>query len=166
MTDKAKLMPSVFVAGEYKWHVQINAWTLKQVRELTGVEIGKWSGKDALNKMIELFGDPEKFVDVLYVLCMDQCKERNISDEQFGRSMTGDSIESAADAFYGAFANFCQSQGREILSTMMTKMKTFANRATTLAKTEVESLDVEKIFQTWKNSVTSSQESPELTQEG
>lgn len=158
-----KLKPRTFEAGGHRWVLELNAWTLKRVRTLAGVEINKWTGKDTIDRMIELFGDPILFVDVLYVLCEEQCKERGITDERFGRSMRADSIEQAAEAFWGAFADFCRSQGREAMLLILEKMKQFSDRATTLALTEVRKLDVETMVQslTSRLSATSSPASSE-----
>lgn len=93
------------------WVVSVTVADLKRVRQTLGVELGKLP----LGKLVETLSDPETFVDVLFVLVKGQADEKGITDEQFGRSLGGDSLEAAAKAFWRAWAFFCPSQTRRLL---------------------------------------------------
>jgi hypothetical protein len=45
-------------------------------------------------------------VDVIYLLCRDQCEQRKLSDEDFGRAMSGEAIDGACKALLEGLADF------------------------------------------------------------
>jgi hypothetical protein len=93
------------------WLVEVNAWQLKRVRQALGVELGKMS----IDQLAKLVTDPEPFVDVLFVLLKDQAEKLPLTDEEFGRGLGGDGLESAVVAFWRAWADFCPSQTRPLM---------------------------------------------------
>jgi hypothetical protein len=93
------------------WVVSVTVADLKRIRQLTGIELGKLP----VGKLVETLSDPETFVDVLFVLVKDQADRAGISDEQFGRSLGGDTLENASQVFWRAWADFCPSQTRRLL---------------------------------------------------
>lgn len=143
------------------WQVAIDVASLKQVRVLTGVEIGKLADKNFAG-LAELFADVERLVNVLYVLCREQADAAGVNDEAFGRGLGGDQFEKASDAFYEAFTDFCRSQSRTLLRELATKGKEFATKATEAALTELRALKVESLL-TSKESVGNSPASSALT---
>lgn len=70
------------------WPVAITVADLKRVRQLAGIELGKLT----LQGLAELVADPATFADVIYVLVKDQADRLGVSDEQFGRSLSGDGL--------------------------------------------------------------------------
>src|SRR5690606_18405993 len=72
------------------WTVAINVDAIKRVKSLLGVNL-----LDAVEgKLIEqLVSDPVMLCDVLYVLCKPEADAKQVSDEDFGRSMAGDAID-------------------------------------------------------------------------
>lgn len=93
------------------WPMTITVTDLKRVRQLTGIELGKLT----LQGLAELVADPATFADMLYVLVKDDADRIGVSDEQFGRSLSGDGLQSAALAFWRAWADFCPSQTRQVV---------------------------------------------------
>lgn len=87
------------------WTVAINVATVKRVRGLLGVDLlglidDKFAG------LAKLMGDACDLIDVLYVLCKDEADKMGVTDDQFGRAMSGDALEHAADAFLAEFTDF------------------------------------------------------------
>lgn len=87
-----------------QWRVAINVRSCKQVREEVGVDLfamcsgGDFAGFDR---------DPVAMVDVLYVLCRDQCIDQEVADTDFGQLFAGEVIAHAGDALMDAIADFC-----------------------------------------------------------
>jgi hypothetical protein len=98
-------MKSFSDAAGRAWEVTIHVAACKRVRGLTGVDL--YGLVDDGGKPLEaLMGDIVKFVDVLYALCQPQAEGRGLTDEDFGASLGGDSLEHAADAFAAELLDF------------------------------------------------------------
>lgn len=87
------------------WTLAIHVFAVKRTRALCGVDLyglvdEKFEG------LGRLLGDPVQFVDVLYSLCKDEADKLGITDEDFGRSLAGDSLERATDAFLAELTDF------------------------------------------------------------
>ena len=66
---------------------------------------------DLLNEQIHetlasLTDDIVKGVDVLYVLCSEQAEKNNVTDEQFGQSLSGDVLFDGINAMVEALIDF------------------------------------------------------------
>lgn len=70
--------------------------------------------------------DPVKLVDVLYIMCRQQCEQRQIDAEQFGRSIAGESYQNAADALLAAIADFFPPRKRSQLRSLWEKQAAIA----------------------------------------
>lgn len=88
-----------------EWVVSITVGSVKQVKAALGVDLLD-CGADALAR---LFGDVVRVVEVLYVLCAEQCRSRGVSEDAFAGSFCGESLEAAADAFALELADFFPS---------------------------------------------------------
>lgn len=93
------------------WMISVNVATVKRVRALCDVDLNSIVELDAQNqpntKLLEhLSTDPVLLVDVLYAICKPECDTKNVSDEEFGRSMAGDAIEQATDALLDEIIDF------------------------------------------------------------
>jgi len=101
------------------WTVTLNVWTVKKVRDLLQVDLldlggapstSPGSGETPGNGLLyRLIADPVLLVDVLYVVCQEQADEAGVTDEQFGRAMSGDAIDGATKAFLEELADFTPS---------------------------------------------------------
>lgn len=87
------------------WLVSISVQSIKMCRALVDVDLYSLVD-DKFQGLEKLFSDPVKFVDVLYVLCKPEADGRGLSDEDFGRSMGGDSLGKATDAFLEELTDF------------------------------------------------------------
>lgn len=117
------------------WTIAINVWAIKRVRGLAGVDLYSLvdgSNFEALGKLLQ---DPISLVDVLFVLCKEEADRLNVSDEDFGRAMAGDSLSRATDAFLAEYTDFFPDprvraglakvleKSRAILHLMMDRME-------------------------------------------
>lgn len=136
MSEKSKSMsPTAFVDTSGRtWVVTITVWHQKQVKASTGVDLFHLID-DQLKGLAELLNDPGSFVDVLWVLVREQGEKSAVTDEQFGRSLGGDSLESAQSAFVEALTNFFPSaRARENLRKILAVVR--ATTDATIAEIE------------------------------
>lgn len=102
-----------------EWELLVNVPTIRDVRKTCKVNLGDPTGRaiDAIAK------DPELLVDVLFVLCESQAKERDVSADDFGRALFGDEIDAATEALIEAHVNFSRGRTRLLLRKTMEKTK-------------------------------------------
>lgn len=87
------------------WVVAINVASAKRVRSLTGVDLYALVNDNfqALGKLVD---DAITLVDVLFCLSTDPHGRPPLDDEDFGRSLVGDAIGRATDAFLEDLVDF------------------------------------------------------------
>lgn len=167
MADESK--PRTFTDTKGRlWTIMISGYELKRVREMTGVRLADLDD-DGYQPLAALLKDTEKFIDVVYVLCLDDANERKVTDVEFGRSLAGDVLTEAAESFRRAFEDFCPSQRRKTLQSLAAKAKTLQEKAGDLVAETIENVDPERIIEELrqrlserKKSVANSPESAEL----
>lgn len=138
-----------------QWRVEINSWSIKAVKLATGVDLGKLLD-DKMRPYLDLVTDWSRIVDVIWVLVRDQDKT-GLTDEQFGCSLGGDTLEAAVAAFEEAFILFCPSHLRKILLAARTKGQVAMEKLTELEMKAIES----ELPQTSSTSASNSPELPE-----
>ena len=85
------------------WTLAVNVAAIKRVRAICDVDLNSIVELDAKNnptaKLLErLSTDPVLLVDVLYAVCKPEADSKNISDEEFGAAMAGDTVDHATSA--------------------------------------------------------------------
>ena len=126
------------------WHVTINVAAIKAVRALVAVDLLEIEGK----LLERLSSDPILLCDVLYALCKEQADARAVSDEDFGRSMAGNSIEQATAAFLEELVDFFPSRRRELLHKALTKLRGLETMVLSAAAARLDSGLIEKMMAT------------------
>ncbi|AMV29288.1 hypothetical protein VT84_33140 [Gemmata sp. SH-PL17] len=101
-----------------EWVVAIHVHAVEQVEARCDVRIGALL-RDQLAGLFELLEDPVKFVRVLWVLVEEQATKVALTPEQFGRSLGGDALEAAWQAFVGALADFSPSRLRSRIRALV-----------------------------------------------
>ena len=86
------------------WDVDINVLTIGRVRKALDINLLELVLPEST--LAEKLSDPVLIVNVLYVLCKDQADAASITDEQFGQSLTRDSIEDGWEAVLEGVVNF------------------------------------------------------------
>ena len=84
---------------------------------------------DLLKKALDY---PPMIGGIVYALCQPQCVEKNVSDEDFARSLDGDVLSSALDAILEETVGFFPQDRRKVLRRMLEKSQTFAQKAKAL----------------------------------
>lgn len=116
-----------------EWCLSLNGWQLKRLKEQIGFD-----ARDH-ESIFQAVGDPALLCDVLYVLCQEQADKDGVTDRQFGEALTGDAIDSAADAYMQESVDFFPQRQRPALKAMLTKIQEMQDRATTLAEEKMNS---------------------------
>lgn len=130
-----------------EWQVRINRVLAKQVLDrlnidLFGVDKSSFAMKLASGDVSLVFG---AMIDVLYVLCEDQCKALGISDEQFAASFGGDVFDDAQTALLTEWLDFFPKAQRAAMSRALEKAGLLKARIIEKATAEIEGLEVEAI---------------------
>lgn len=90
-----------------EWAIRIDVGALIDVRERTELDLPQlMRSEDVLTEFI--FGDAEKPVKALWVLCEEQAKERELTERKFYRLFDSQTLEAATEALLKSVANFCQ----------------------------------------------------------
>lgn len=117
------------------WILNINVGTIKRVKALCGGlnllniiafdEDKKNVDTDVLAKLSE---DPILLVDVLYAVCKPDADAKNISDEDFGAALSGDSIEYASRQLLDAIVDFFPEAKRRACQKILAAANRFADQ--------------------------------------
>lgn len=130
------------------WTITVNVWAVKRVKALCGVDIYSLVD-ERLDGIAKLFSDPCQLVDVVYCLCKEQADKLGISDEDFGRSLGGDSIEHLANAFVEELFDFFPDPRRRAgLRLILEKMRAVESLVVQQATQEIEDLDINSVAKT------------------
>lgn len=124
------------------WEIAITVGTIAKVRNRLGYNMG-----DIRKFYEEVMIDPEKVVNVLYVICESQAEKRGISDTQFGESFDGPTYMAAASALEEEMLLFCPPRQREVLAKARTKGEAIREKMIQIANEKIENLDVQTAAQ-------------------
>jgi hypothetical protein len=123
----------------HEWLLHINVASIRRVRAATGVDLAALPASG----LGEFLSDVVKFVDVLWVLVEPQAKERGVSDEDFGASLSGDSLVRAAEAFVEELIDFFPAPRRGPLREMVKKGRQLDDVMARMAGEEMARFDPE-----------------------
>ena len=134
------------------WEVTINVAAVKRIRGLLGIDLYALVD-DGFKSLSKLVSDPVTLADVLYCLCKDQAERQSITDEDFGRSLAGDVITQAADAFVEELIDFFpDARARGSLRKAIEAGKAVREKVLNHAEKILDSIDPETEAQKWINS--------------
>lgn len=125
------------------WEIVIDVAQVKKLRSVLNVDIDAVATKDGYAKV---FSDIVLFIDVIYVLCQNECKARGLTDEDFGKGMVGNPLDGAKNAFMEAVADFFPEYRRKILRAMMAKAQTMEAESMTKALGIIDNLKLEDLI--------------------
>ena len=147
------------------WEVAINIAAVKRIRGLLGIDLYSLVD-DGFKSLSKLVSDPVTLADVLYCLCKDQAEKQSISDEDFGRSLAGDAITQAADAFVEELIDFFpDARARASLRKAIEAGKTVRDKVLSHAEKILDSIDPETEAKKWISSSGTWPESSGSTQD-
>ena len=134
------------------WEVAINVAAVKRIRGLLGIDLYALVD-DGFKSLSKLVSDPVTLADVLYCLCKDQAERQSITDEDFGRSLAGDVITQAADAFVEELIDFFpDARARGSLRKAIEAGKAVREKVLNHAEKILDSIDPETEAKKWINS--------------
>ena len=105
---------AIFIDNQKReWNLYIDIPIARKIRTQLNVDI-----LDIQEGLSAISEDPILLCDVLFMLCQQQAEKRNISDEQFGKALVGEAIESACSAFVEALMDFSPPRRKKILQSL------------------------------------------------
>lgn len=120
------------------WLLDLNVATIEAVRKETGCDLLN----DIQKTYEELSSNLRLFVDVLYVVVKPQCDDKGISDEEFGRGLSGDVLDHASQILLEAIIDFFPKHQRAATRMMLAKLEETALRA---EKTMIDKISDPKV---------------------
>ncbi len=107
-----------------EWSIELNGWQMKRIHERLGLACRNPQA------VFESVDDVPLFCDILYVLCETQAQERGVSDVDFGKSLGGDAIDEAVEAFISEAIPFFPKNARDPARKLFATAKDYQTRAT------------------------------------
>lgn len=88
-----------------RWTIRLNAGLIARVKREADVDLeAALASGEAIMRL--LFGSPMAWGAMLYVLCQDEARGRDITPEQFAYLLDGPTIERSGEALLAACADF------------------------------------------------------------
>ena len=148
------------------WSVALNVHQMKRVRAHLGIDLVNVialdpDGKVKVDLVDRIAGDPCLLVDILWVCVEEEAKAAGVTDEQFGRSLAGDSIEEATRAFLDELVDFFPGAKRLFLKKAVALSRKFAGESTVALEKALEDPELERRVEESMRSSASSPASSE-----
>ena len=130
-----------------EWTVDLNITAVKRAKALIGVDIldlmDETKGTDLLTR---IQGNEVLMVDLVYVLIKPEADAKGITDEDFGGSMAGESIDAAYMVLLAEICDFFRNPARRaVLRTALQKLSDLEGRAIKRAEAILASGEPERI---------------------
>jgi hypothetical protein len=138
-----------------KWIVSITGYEVKRVRELANFNLCALFDNDC-ELVLELFNDVTVLGDVLWVICEDECKERQVTEQQFRKSLIGESIDNASEAMREAIVDFFPPRRRAIVKRYFEKLLSLQPLIEEAQTQYLDGIDMEQEVRTRINELTGS----------
>jgi len=104
-----------------RWELSVNAWTMTQVLDGTGVLLTSIVD-DGCKLYATLHDDPLLLVSVVWWIIKDQAERQDVDQKSFAMAMAGPCILNAREALIDEIVNFSPNQAqRENLEMIRTK---------------------------------------------
>ena len=126
-----------------EWSLQVNVAAARELRDRLDIDL--LDGGQSLQKLAD---DPYTAANVLYVLCERQAKAREISDEQFGEALAGDSFEDATTALLEEVIDFFPRRQREAMKKILATLATVKGKAVELTERKLDGPELETAMTT------------------
>jgi len=109
-----------------EWNVEMTIGLMEEIKGQLKVDLLEPIGEEyqAVTDLIPIDNQHIMlFCNVLYLICEDQCKEREKSSKDFGRLLGPTAIKGAYDAFFSEWQDFFHQLGRTDLVEAIGKVK-------------------------------------------
>jgi hypothetical protein len=122
------------------WQISLNGWQLKKLKERLDFD-----ARDH-ESIFKAAGDPELLCNILFVLCEEQAKTFGVTDEDFGKSLDGDAIDEATQAYLDESVDFFPQRQRQALRKVLATMKETIEKRTTKAEQKIDSPEMTELI--------------------
>lgn len=116
------------------WTLDVTVACVERVRSLASFDPMSIVEPKAIDSLIN---DPVVLCDVLYAAIKPQADSLGVTDEQFGQSLGGDELDAALSALLEELVGFFRPAQREVLRSMLGKIREVETRAAALAMTRL-----------------------------
>ncbi len=145
------------------WSVTLNVLQMKRIRAHLGIDLVNVitldaGGKVKVDLVDRIANDPCLLVDILWVCVEGEAKAAGVTDEEFGRSLAGESIEEATRAFLDELVDFFPGAKRLFLKKAVELSRKFGGEMTEALGKALEDPELERRVE---ESMRSSASSPE-----
>ena len=123
------------------WTVTINVDVIRRVRSLLNINLLEAVEGRLLERLIT---DPVLLCDILFVVIQPEAVAKDISDEDFGRSLGGDVLDLATTALLEELVDFFPSAKRTVFRKALIKLKQLETLAIETATQRLESSELEQ----------------------
>lgn len=141
------------------WNVELTVGIIENVKDRLEIDLFDPVGDDTqlIAKLAPISTTNIKlFIDMIWVVCEEQCNERELSSAQFGGLLNAESLKGIYTAFYEEWELFFQSLGRKDLGEIIKKMNSLIQEGVAEVIAEVEKMT----FQDLKSQITENEKSP------
>ena len=143
------------------WEVALNVWQMKRLRDTLGIDLVNVIGTSPdgsvkVDLIDRIANDPVLLVDILWVLCEGGAKSAGVTDEDFGSSLAGDSIEDATRAFLDELVDFFPGARRLFLKKAVGLARRWSDETARTLKAALESPELEERLKTELRSASAS----------
>lgn len=123
--------------------IDVNVASIQAVKVGADIDLFRVTDKDVVDSLL---GDVEKTVQVIWSLveCEPANKATLPTATEFGRGMSGDSLEAATDLFWEDLADFFPSRQRSILKKLLATSKELADMAMDRVDKRISSPELRK----------------------
>ena len=148
------------------WSVTLNVLQMKRIRAHLGIDLVNVitldaGGKVKVDLVDRIANDPCLLVDILWVCVEDEAKAAGVTDEEFGRSLAGESIEEATRAFLDELVDFFPGAKRLFLKKAVELSRKFGGEMTEALGKALEDPELERCVEESMRSSASSPASSE-----
>lgn len=127
------------------WHIVLNGWTLRQVKENSGVLLTLLLDENA-DLFAKLYTDPILLADVVWGFIREQAENENISLRDFAESFEGDTVGEAREAVVEATVDFFDNpEKRQRLRKLKHKILEIAEAMETKGMEALEKIDPDSL---------------------
>ena len=131
------------------WSVTLNVLQMKRIRAHLGIDLVNVitldaGGKVKVDLVDRIANDPCLLVDILWVCVEDEAKAAGVTDEEFGRSLAGESIEEATRAFLDELVDFFPGAKRLFLKKAVELSRKFGGEMTEALGKALEDPELER----------------------
>ena len=165
LKDGDRMIPLLSVKDKNgrDWQIALNVHQMKRIRAALGIDLVNVitldkEGVVKVDMIDRIANDPCLLVDILWVLVEEQAKAINVTDEQFGAALAGESIENATKAFLDELVDFFPGAKRLFLKKAVELSRKYTGDWTQVLEKALNDPELEKRV---AESMRSSASSPE-----